>query len=133
MSGTGDNQNRVIVKNIADIACMRDNTLPAPEMAEYPVYQIDEHSAKDGDEHTAHIDNVLLHTVIGNPGMIDDLTNDIIHSILPPKELVKDKRKGCKKSETEDIVEGIRPHRTHRRNKGDNIVKERHYQQPPRA
>lgn len=50
-----------------------------PEVPEHTIDQINEYSSQDNNESAADVHNVLLHTVIGNPGMINNLTYDVIH------------------------------------------------------
>lgn len=61
---------------------MNIRTLSPPEVPEHPVNKVNEYSSKNDNECTTSIYDILLHTIIGYPSMINDLRYDTIHNYL---------------------------------------------------
>lgn len=91
-------------------------------MTEYAINQINKNCDEYADKYTANINYILLHTVISNPYVVDNLRNDIIH-LFPPTEYIKNHRHSGQKSKSKNIVHSICPdrfHACHKRNDGVN-------------
>lgn len=55
--------------------------LTMPEVTQDPIDQVDQDTVSNRNDNHTGVKNILLRTITGSPGMVNDLSDEIVHPI----------------------------------------------------